>query len=51
MKQSGNSIQPRSLNRVLGDLDSFHIRPYEVFEEEEKRKFHEHWLVSFYVNV
>lgn len=43
MKQSGNSIQPRSLNRVLGDLDSFHIRPYEVFEEEEKRKLHEHW--------
>lgn len=46
MKQSGNSIQPKSLNRVLGDLDSFHIRPYEVFEAEEEKKLHEHWLVS-----
>ncbi|KAK9272531.1 hypothetical protein L1049_002904 [Liquidambar formosana] len=42
MKQSGKSILSRSLNRVLGDLDSFHVQPYEVFEEEERKKLHEH---------
>lgn len=44
MKQSGKSIPSRSLNRVLGDLDRFHVQPYEVFEEEEQKKLHEHWL-------
>ncbi|GKV44376.1 hypothetical protein SLEP1_g51568 [Rubroshorea leprosula] len=44
MKQSGKSIQSRSLNRVLGNLNSFHVQPYEVFMEEEKSKLHEHWL-------
>ncbi|KAK6267064.1 hypothetical protein QUC31_017901 [Theobroma cacao] len=44
MKQSGRSIQARSLNRVLGDIDSLHVQPYEVFMEEEQRKLHEHWL-------
>ena len=43
MKQSGRSIQSRSLNRVLGDIDSLHVQPYEVFMEEEQRKLHEHW--------
>ncbi|KAJ0667583.1 putative nuclear factor related to kappa-B-binding protein [Helianthus annuus] len=44
MKQSNTSIQPRSLNNVLGNLDSFCVQPYEVFEEEERQKLHEHWL-------
>ncbi|XVF13823.1 hypothetical protein REPUB_Repub09cG0001500 [Reevesia pubescens] len=44
MKHSGRSIQSRSLNRVLGDINSLHVQPYEVFMEEEQRKLHEHWL-------
>ncbi|CAB4305899.1 unnamed protein product [Prunus armeniaca] len=44
MKQSGKSIQSRSLNRVLGNLDSFDVQPYEVFVEEEQKKLHQHWL-------
>ncbi|KAA8530052.1 hypothetical protein F0562_004761 [Nyssa sinensis] len=44
MKHSSNSIQSRSLNRVLGNLDTFHVQPFEVFEEEERKKVHEHWL-------
>ncbi|XWS43940.1 hypothetical protein CRYUN_Cryun15aG0001500 [Craigia yunnanensis] len=44
MKQSGRSIQSRSLNCVLGDIDSLHVQPYEVFMEEEQSKLHEHWL-------
>ncbi|KAJ0053423.1 hypothetical protein Pint_02510 [Pistacia integerrima] len=44
MKQSGKSIQSKSLNRVLGNLDGLHVQPYEVFEEEEKKKLHKHWL-------
>ncbi|KAK3039153.1 hypothetical protein RJ639_028899, partial [Escallonia herrerae] len=43
MKHSSNSIQPRSLDHVLGNLDSFDVRPYEVFEEEERQKLHRHW--------
>ncbi|XP_042975734.1 uncharacterized protein LOC122307135 isoform X2 [Carya illinoinensis] len=43
MKQSGKSIQSRSLNRVLGNIDSFHVQPYEVFVEEEQKKLHHHW--------
>ncbi|GAY65059.1 hypothetical protein CUMW_238320 [Citrus unshiu] len=58
MKQSGKSIQCRSMNRVLGNLESLHVQPYEVFlEEEQKKKLHEHWLKlatedlpAFYVN-
>lgn len=44
MKQSGRSIQFRSLNRVLGN--DFNVQPYQVFVEEEQKKLHEHWLVS-----
>ncbi|XP_022750426.1 uncharacterized protein LOC111299478 [Durio zibethinus] len=44
MKQSGTIIQSRSLNHVLGDIDSLHVQPYEVFIEEELRKLHKHWL-------
>lgn len=45
MKQTGKSIQSRSLNRVLGNLDDFHVQSYEVFIKEEQKKLHEHWLV------
>lgn len=45
MKQSGKSIQIKSLNRVLGNLDSLHVESYEVFVEEEQKKLHKHWLV------
>lgn len=51
MKQSGKSIQSRSLNRVLGNLDSFHVQPYEVFVEEEQKKLHQHWSVYCEGNV
>ncbi|XP_044466407.1 uncharacterized protein LOC123196438 isoform X2 [Mangifera indica] len=44
MKQSGKSIQSKSLTRVLGNLDGLRVQPYEVFEEEEKKKLHKHWL-------
>ncbi|KAL6994533.1 hypothetical protein U1Q18_012635 [Sarracenia purpurea var. burkii] len=45
MKNSSNNcIQSRSLNRVLGNLDTFHVQPIEVFEEEERKKLHQHWL-------
>ncbi|KAK6912909.1 hypothetical protein RJ641_022510 [Dillenia turbinata] len=44
LKQSGSSIQSKFLNRVLGNLTSFHVQPYEVFEKEEQMKLHEHWL-------
>ncbi|KAK9064693.1 hypothetical protein SSX86_016075 [Deinandra increscens subsp. villosa] len=44
MKQSNTSIQQRSLNLVLGNLDGFCVQPYEVFEEEERQKLHDHWL-------
>lgn len=50
MKQSGKSIQSRSLNRVLGNIDNINVQPYEVFVEEEQKKLHEHWLVCFDVN-
>ncbi|XP_042502073.1 uncharacterized protein LOC122079562 [Macadamia integrifolia] len=45
MKQSGDGIQSKSLNRVLGDIDSFHVQPYKTFEEEERKKLHDYWLV------
>ncbi|XP_058778967.1 uncharacterized protein LOC131652980 [Vicia villosa] len=44
MKQSGKSIQSKSLNHVLGNLDEIHVQPYEVFVKEEQKKLHEHWL-------
>ncbi|XP_058092890.1 uncharacterized protein LOC131239282 isoform X2 [Magnolia sinica] len=44
IEQGGNGIQSRSLNHVLGDVKSLQIHSYEVFEEEEKKKLHEHWL-------
>ncbi|KAI9107003.1 hypothetical protein K1719_022531 [Acacia pycnantha] len=44
MKQTGKSIQSRSLNRVLGNLDNIHLQSYEVFIKEEQKKLHEHWL-------
>ncbi|XP_039008281.1 uncharacterized protein LOC120136256 [Hibiscus syriacus] len=44
MDQSGRSIQSKSLTCVLGDIDTLHVQPYEVFLEEEQRRLHEHWL-------
>ncbi|CAN1839093.1 hypothetical protein LINPERHAP1_LOCUS35658 [Linum perenne] len=44
MKQSGKSIQSKSLNRVLGNLATLHVQPYEQFVKEEENKLHEHWL-------
>lgn len=43
MKQSGSSIQSRSLNRVLGNLNSFNVKPYEMFVEEEQNRIHDYW--------
>ncbi|KAJ8451986.1 hypothetical protein Cgig2_016567 [Carnegiea gigantea] len=43
MKQSGSSIQSKTLNRVLGNLTSFNVKPYEMFVEEEKKRIHEYW--------
>lgn len=45
MKQSGKSIQSKSLNCVLGNLDTLHVQPYEEFVKEEQKKLQEHWLV------
>ncbi|KAK8566069.1 hypothetical protein V6N12_059609 [Hibiscus sabdariffa] len=44
MDQSGRSIQSKSLTRVLGDINTLHVQPYEVFIEEEQSRLHEHWL-------
>ncbi|KAF8408521.1 hypothetical protein HHK36_007677 [Tetracentron sinense] len=44
MKQSADGIQTKSLNHVLGHIKSFQVQPYEAFEEEERKKLHEHWL-------
>ncbi|KAL9162793.1 hypothetical protein ABFS82_06G000900 [Erythranthe guttata] len=44
MKHSGNSSQPRALNNVLGVIDALNVQPFERFEEEERKKLHEHWL-------
>lgn len=46
IKDSSSTILSRTLNRVLGNLDAFHIQPFEEFEEEERKKLHQHWLVS-----
>lgn len=40
----GKSIQSKSLNRVLGNIDSINVQPYEVFIEEEQKKLCEHWI-------
>ena len=47
MKQSGKSIQSKSLNCVLGDLDTLHVQPYEEFVKGEQKKLQEHWLVVY----
>lgn len=49
MKQSGRSIQFRSLNRVLGN--DCNIQPYHVFVEEEQKNLHKHWLVWVYTYI
>ncbi|XP_052189652.1 uncharacterized protein LOC127799556 isoform X5 [Diospyros lotus] len=41
MKESGNSNPSRSLNRALGNLDTFHVQ---MFQEEEWKKLHQHWV-------
>lgn len=45
MKHAGNSIQPRSLNNVLGSFDTLNVQPFARFEEEESKKLHDYWLV------
>ncbi|KAK7380708.1 hypothetical protein VNO78_33223 [Psophocarpus tetragonolobus] len=45
MKQSGKSIQSKSLNRVLGNLEKIHVQPYNIFVKEEQKKLQEHWLL------
>ncbi|XP_047178731.1 protein PFC0760c isoform X3 [Vigna umbellata] len=45
MKQSGKSIQSRSLNRVLGNLEKINVQPYNIFVKEEKKKLQERWLL------
>lgn len=44
MKHTSNSTQLRSLNSVLGNLETLHVQPFEIFEEEERQKLHFHWL-------
>ncbi|KDP41864.1 hypothetical protein JCGZ_26882 [Jatropha curcas] len=44
MKHSGKSIQSKSLNRVLGNLDTLHVQPYEEFVKEEQKKLQKHWF-------
>ncbi|CAJ1953337.1 unnamed protein product [Sphenostylis stenocarpa] len=44
MKQPGKSIQSRSLNRVLGNLEKIHVQPYTIFVKEEQKKLRDHWL-------
>ncbi|KAJ6723603.1 NFRKB-RELATED [Salix koriyanagi] len=44
MKQSGKSIRSKSLNCVLGDLDTLHVQPYEEFVKEEQKKLQEYWM-------
>ncbi|KAL8134496.1 hypothetical protein AgCh_009500 [Apium graveolens] len=51
MKHSSNSIQSKSLNHVLGDIDTYYVQPYKVFEEEERHKLHVHWSKLANVDV
>ncbi|KAI3523689.1 hypothetical protein L1887_02014 [Cichorium endivia] len=41
-KHSNTSIQPTLLNHVLGNLDSFCIQPFKLFEEEERQNHHQY---------
>ncbi|KAL2532383.1 hypothetical protein Adt_05734 [Abeliophyllum distichum] len=43
MKVTSNSIRPRSLTKILGDIN-VHAQPFEAFEEEERKKLHNYWL-------
>lgn len=43
----GKSIQSKSLNRVLGNIESINVQPYELFIKEEQKKLREYWLVCF----
>ncbi|CAM8971187.1 unnamed protein product [Rhodiola kirilowii] len=45
MTQPGKCIQSKSVNHVLGNMDSYYAQPYVVFEEDEQRKLHNQWLV------
>ncbi|KAL2529317.1 hypothetical protein Fot_21918 [Forsythia ovata] len=51
MRHSSNSIKPRSLNNVLGNIDALHVQPFEVFEEEERKKLRDYWLQLANKNV
>ncbi|XP_074307304.1 uncharacterized protein LOC141642410 [Silene latifolia] len=44
MGQSGPVIQPKNLSRLLGNLDSYNVKPYVMFEQEEQKRIHEHWI-------
>lgn len=39
-----DGIKSKCLNHILGDIESLQVQPYEVYEEEENKKLHEHWL-------
>ncbi|KAL2552643.1 hypothetical protein Fot_06262 [Forsythia ovata] len=43
MKLTSNSIRPRSLTKILRDIN-VHAQPFEAFEEEERKKLHDYWL-------
>lgn len=45
IKHSGDGIQSKLLTRVLGDIENFHIQPYDSFLDEEKNRLHKHWSV------
>uniref|UniRef100_A0A1D1XSV3 Nuclear factor related to kappa-B-binding protein n=1 Tax=Anthurium amnicola TaxID=1678845 RepID=A0A1D1XSV3_9ARAE len=44
IKHSSDGIQSKCLSHVLGDINGFDVQPYEAFEEEERKRLHEHWL-------
>lgn len=39
-----NGIKSKCLNHILGDIGSLQVQSYEVYEEEEHKKLHAHWL-------
>jgi hypothetical protein len=45
LKQSGDGIQTRHLTNVIGDIDNFHVKPFETLMEDEKKKLHAYWSV------
>ncbi|CAM0878385.1 unnamed protein product [Alopecurus aequalis] len=45
MRQSGDGIQTKHLTGVLGDIDNFHVKPYETLMEDEKKKLHAYWAI------